>query len=97
MSEYEMLTKPRHIKNEIKRQHLDWMEVMGKQVKVNFAQHVVQVKKMVGEPSNRPEHRHHPALWYTFCTSSRYSSISRNLSSATCSSSPSGDMDCGIN
>jgi len=48
MSEYEMLTKPRHIKNEIKRQHLDWMEVMGKQVKVNFAQHVVQVKKNGG-------------------------------------------------
>jgi hypothetical protein len=45
MSEYERLTKPEHIKKEIKRQHLDWMDVMGKQVKVNFAQHLIQVKK----------------------------------------------------
>ena len=48
MSEYERITKPELIKKEIKRQHLDWMDVMGKQVKVNYAQHIAQVEKKQG-------------------------------------------------
>jgi len=45
MSEYERVTKPENIKKEIKRQHLDWVDVMGKQVKTNYARHIAQVKK----------------------------------------------------
>ena len=48
MSEYERITKPELIKKEIKRQHLDWMDVMGKQVKVNYAQHIARVEKNHG-------------------------------------------------
>lgn len=35
--DYKNLKKPAHIKEEIWRQHLDWMEVVGKQVEENIS------------------------------------------------------------
>ena len=48
MLDYEKIEKPRQIKKNICRQHLQWMDVTGKQAKANFAQHVAQVKKNGG-------------------------------------------------
>ena len=48
MSDQEKLKKPEHLKEEIWRQHLQWMDVMSKTAEVNFAHHVKQVKKNGG-------------------------------------------------
>jgi hypothetical protein len=48
MSDVNKLNKPEHVKDAIWRQHLAWMDVMGKQVDENFARHVAQVKKNGG-------------------------------------------------
>ena len=45
------LMKPEHLKEEVWEQHLDWMEVMGKQVEANFNRHRARVE----EDANRSE------------------------------------------
>jgi len=45
MLDYDELKRREHIKEEIRRQHLQWMDVMGKQVDENFARHVARVKE----------------------------------------------------
>jgi hypothetical protein len=42
------LVKPAHLKDEIWRQHLAWLEVMGKQVDENLVRHQELVKKNGG-------------------------------------------------
>lgn len=44
----EKLKKPEHVKEEFWRQHLDWMDVMGKTAEQNYAQHVREVKQYGG-------------------------------------------------
>jgi hypothetical protein len=48
MPDANKLSKPEHVKDAIWRQHLAWMDVMGKQADENFARHVAQVKKNGG-------------------------------------------------
>jgi len=48
MPDANKLSKPEHVKDTIWRQHLAWMDVMGKQADENFARHVAQVKKNGG-------------------------------------------------
>jgi hypothetical protein len=45
MSGSNKLNKPKHVKDAIWRQHLTWMDVVGKQVDENFARQVAQAKK----------------------------------------------------
>jgi len=48
MSDSNKLSKPEHVKDAIWRQHLAWLDVMGKQVDENFSRHLAQVKKSGG-------------------------------------------------
>jgi len=45
MLDYRELKKPEHLTDEIWRQHLQWMDVMGRQVDENFARHLVRAEK----------------------------------------------------
>ena len=48
MHTLEKIKKPEHVKEDIWRQRLDWLDVMGKKADENFAQHVIEVKKNGG-------------------------------------------------
>ena len=39
------LNKPEHLTEEVWHQHLDWMNVMGKQVDENYVRHLGRVKE----------------------------------------------------
>lgn len=41
----EKIKKPDHLKDEVWKQHLLWMDVMGKQVEKNFSRHQARVKE----------------------------------------------------
>jgi hypothetical protein len=43
--DYKKLKKPAHLKKEVWDQHLDWMDVMGRQVDENYARHQARVKE----------------------------------------------------
>lgn len=45
MLDYEDLEKPRQLREEICRQHLQWMDVMSKQLDENYARHVALRKQ----------------------------------------------------
>ena len=45
MSGSNKLNKPKHVKDARWRQHLTWMEVVGKQVNENYVRQVAQAKK----------------------------------------------------
>lgn len=48
MPDPKSLIKPEHLKDEIWRQHLAWLEVMGRQVDENLARHQALVKQHGG-------------------------------------------------
>jgi hypothetical protein len=39
------LKKPKHLTDDVWDQHLDWMDVMGKQVDENYRRHLRRVKE----------------------------------------------------
>ena len=39
------LRKPEHLKDDVWRQRLEWLDVMGKQVDQNFARHQARVQE----------------------------------------------------
>lgn len=41
--DYKKLNKPDHLKDDVWRQHLDWLSVMGRQLKDNYSRHQVRV------------------------------------------------------
>ena len=43
--DYSKLKKPEHLKDDTWRQHLDWMDVMGKQLDENFGRHQLRVRE----------------------------------------------------
>jgi hypothetical protein len=48
MSDANKLSKPEHVKDAIWRQHLAWLDFMGKLADENFARHVALVNKNGG-------------------------------------------------
>ena len=48
MSDLNKLSKPEHVKDAAWRQHLAWLDVIGKQVDINISRHNEQVKKSGG-------------------------------------------------
>ena len=52
--DYSKLKKPEHLKDDTWRQHLDWMDVMVRQLDENFDRHQLRVR----EDANRAR-----ALW----------------------------------
>ena len=48
MSDLNKLSKPEHVKDAAWRQHLAWLDVIGKQVDINVSRHIAQVKKSGG-------------------------------------------------
>ena len=41
--DYTKLNKPDHLKDDVWRQHLEWLSVMGRQLKDNFLRHQARV------------------------------------------------------
>jgi len=56
MLEYEEIEKPERVKQDIWRQHRQWLKVMGEQVDENYARHLARVKEDDGR-GKRPGRR----------------------------------------
>ena len=72
LMEKDKYSKPENLKDEVWDQHLDWMDVMSKQVSENYERHLARVK----EDTNRSESladRHEEVLQTPHVTQSLFS------------------------